>query len=130
MSNLDEIIEKAERKVDAFYQRAVSLHNNMKIRSITSFGIPIVAGEFFPRLYYGSEGFYTITSKCIEPGNAWENGVYEHPSYTFQERDGRLYVDTHDGIEEMLPMFPSLNTNTLEQKFSEGIKSSTLYKDN
>ena len=129
MQELDELLKGVEQSVDRFYERAIELHNNPKLRSIASEPIPILQPQYGSRLYYHQKGFYAVVPKCIEPGNAWEDGSYGFPEYYFKEKDNKLVVKSHEGLQEMLHMFPKLNLSELEGKLVEGVRKSSLLKD-
>ncbi len=128
MSQLTEVLEQVEQRVDAFYQQAIDLHNNEKLRSLVGTPIPIFATRYKEKLMYGQKGFYATIPKCIEAGDYLSGGTYDYPDYAFKEKNGKLVVKSHEGRQEMLHLFPELTLTTLEERVIAGIQKTGLFR--
>lgn len=128
MEKLYKMLDEVEERVDRFYGDAVALHNNGKLRSVAGTPIQILYPKYGSKLLYGPEGFYAIVPQCVDPGSYCEDARFEYPEYNFYEKDNKLLVKTHDGLQEMLHLFPKLTLGTLEEKLIEGVQKTGLFE--
>jgi len=130
MTELIDILGKVEDALSKQYSELIEYHNNETLRGVAkeqSLSI-LDNGHGNRGLYFSSIGFVANVPKCLEPGNAWEDGRYEDIQYLFEIKDNQLVVDTHQGKFGLLELFPTLNAESIEKKLKEEIAKLPLYK--
>lgn len=121
MQKIYQELEKIEKDVDRFYQETIKLHNHEQLRSLAGAPLPLLTPQYGKKLYFGTQGFYAVIPKCVDPGDMYDDAEFEYPLYNFQEQSGRLIVKSHEGLEELLHVFPQVNSSLLEEKLLQEI---------
>lgn len=147
-SKLTELVNEATTRVDAFYQQAIALHTDNRLRSLADqykandpddYSVnPVDDGKIYiikKRGAGGNELFYDLWGLNVRlaidspgTGNWRESKRYLYTNRTFIVRDDKLVVDTQYGRQEMLSLFPRLTVETIEKKLAEKIKNSRWLK--
>lgn len=125
MTKLQDLVNQAEEKITVFYQRAIEIHQDARLRALAGqMNKIVIAGQNDGGyLFYNINGFNGyVALRFLEAGGYCEDDKYEWAEKNFQVRGGRLVIGCGDyGTREMLHLCPSLTIETIEQKLSSAI---------
>ncbi len=130
MTDLNDLTAQIREKTNAFYARAIEIHQDRELRSLaaqTDLNRIIIFGN----LFYDIDGFNSkVAQRLLMPGNYREDATYLYAEKIYQVSGKKLVVNAGDfGWREMLVEFPQLTIKTIEEKIAEAIGESRWLKE-
>jgi hypothetical protein len=115
MDRLYATIQNIEHRVNRFYNQVTHAHEHEKLRLLADPPLFVTKKKDRYSLFYGTSGFYVRS----------EGQSAEHEK-NFHKKGNKLVVDTDQGIQEMLVVFPKLTLGTIEDRLCSDLEKNYL----